>query len=78
MTNHAAALREAGEAYQQARDEAERIMSEPRDNLTRAARAAFAGGMKKSDILRAMGHVWSRTWLDKAVRGETPAANKAS
>lgn len=76
MTNHSAELRAAGEAYQQAREAAERIMAEPRDDLTSKARAAYAAGMKKADILRSMGHVWSRTWLDQAVKGITPNADQ--
>lgn len=72
MTDHTTALKRAGEAYQHARDEAERIMSTPREDLTQAARDAYTAGMKKADILRAMGHVWSRTWLDTAVSDIDP------
>lgn len=78
MTNHATALKKAGEAYQQAREEAERIMAGPRDDLTQKARAAYADGMKKADILRSMGHVWSRTWLDQAVKDISSKATDAS
>jgi hypothetical protein len=77
MTDHTAKLREAGEAYQQARDQAEQIMSKPRDTLTQHARAAYAAGVKKADILRAIGHVWSRTWLDQAVKDITPRAGQS-
>lgn len=76
MTDHTSELRQAGEAYQRARDEAERIMAGPRDDLTQKARAAFGAGMKKADILRAMGHVWSRTWLDQAVKGAAPKTDR--
>jgi hypothetical protein len=68
MTDHAANLRTAGEAYQQARQQAEQIMIPPRDNLTAAVQAAYKGGMKKADILRSMGHVWSGTWLDRILK----------
>ncbi|MEU0078459.1 hypothetical protein ABZY58_11235 [Micromonospora tulbaghiae] len=76
MTDHTAELRAAGEDYSQAREEAERIMAGPRDKLTQKARAAYAAGMKKADILRAMGHVWSRTWLDQAVKGINPNTDR--
>ncbi|MFY1595553.1 hypothetical protein [Micromonospora sp. WMMD737] len=68
MTDHEARLRERGEAYQRARDEAERIIAEPRDELVQAARDAYADGVKKAVIQRWMGHVWSDTWIDKILK----------
>lgn len=68
MTDHIKRLREAGEAYQRAREEAEKLLAGPRDELVRAARAAYADNMKKAAILRGMGHVWSDTWLDRILK----------
>jgi hypothetical protein len=76
MTDHLAELKEAGEAYQQARVEADRIMASPREKLTEKARAAYANGTKKADILRTIGHVWSNTWLDKVLEGIEPPGGK--
>ena len=53
--------------YQRAQDAAEAARAE----LTEATKAAFAGGMRKAEILRAIDHVWSREWLDQ-VLGRTP------
>ncbi|WBB94118.1 hypothetical protein [Verrucosispora sp. WMMC514] len=69
MTNHEQRLRERGEAYQRAREEADRIIAGPRDELVAAAREAYADGVKKASIHRWMGHVWSDTWIDKILKG---------
>lgn len=76
MTDHAHALQLAGANYKRAREEADRLMAVPRENLTRDVRAAFAAGMRKADILRAIDHVWSRQWLDDTVRDLAPTAPK--
>jgi hypothetical protein len=76
MTDHLAELQEAGEAYQQARAEADRIMKTPREVLTEKARIAYANGAKKADILRTIGHVWSNTWLDKVLEGIEPPGGR--
>lgn len=72
MTDHQARLRERGEAYQRAREEAERIVIAPRDQLVQAARDAYADGVKKATIRRWMGHVWSDTWIDKILADVEP------
>lgn len=72
MTDHQHRLRERGEAYQRARDEAERILAGPREELAAAVREAYADGVKKANILRWTGHVWSDTWLNKILAGITP------
>lgn len=76
MTDHLAELQEAGEAYQRARVEADRIMKQPREVLTEKARNAYANGAKKADILRTIGHVWSNTWLDKVLDGIEPPGGR--
>ncbi|MCX5066725.1 hypothetical protein OOJ91_12625 [Micromonospora lupini] len=69
MTDHQTRLREGGEAYQRAKEEAKRIVEEPRDKLADAARAAYADGVKKADILRWTGYAWSDTWLNTILAG---------
>lgn len=64
-TNH---LAQAAAAYSDARAEAERILTEPRSDLTAAVRDAYQDGMRKADILRAIDHIWSRQWLDDLLR----------
>ena len=76
MTDHLAELQEAGEAYQRARVEAERIMKQPREALTEKARTAYANGARKADILRAIGHVWSSTWLDSITEDIEPPGGR--
>ena len=60
-------LAEVASRYQQAQAVAEGMRVE----LTEATKAAYAGGMRKADILRAIHPVWSREWLDQ-VLGRTP------
>lgn len=72
MTDHATDLRTAGHAYKRARKRADDLMVKPREDLTRAVRVAYAGGMKKADILRAIDHAWSRQWVDDNTRDITP------
>jgi methanogenic corrinoid protein MtbC1 len=68
MTDHERALKEAADEYRQAKQRADKIMAGPRERLAQRVKAAYEADMKKADILRATGHVWSRTWLDQAVR----------
>lgn len=68
MTNHEQALKEAADDYRKAKDRADEIMKGPRERLAERMKDAYADKMKKADILRATGHVWSRTWLDQAVK----------
>lgn len=76
MTTHADELKRAGAAYKRARDRAEQTMKVPREDLTEKVRAAYADGMRKVDILRAIDHVWSRQWLDDTVRDIEPPAGR--
>lgn len=38
-----------------------------RTQLADAVRTAYAAGMRKADIIRAIDHVWSREWLDRVL-----------
>lgn len=64
-----AALARAAAKYRRAVKRAKEIQDEASDELAQAMRTAYRGGigMKKADILRATGHVWSRTWMDNAI-----------
>lgn len=73
---HADRLSAAGAAYKRAREKAEKIMAVPREDLTQKVREAYAAGMRKADILRAIEHTWSRQWLDDTVRDITPPGGK--
>ncbi len=78
MTDHTAALKAAAEEYRRKVERAKEIHRQA-DDVQRAAseqlaetmRAAYRDGTKKADILRATGHVWSRTWVDRAVKDGT-------
>jgi hypothetical protein len=70
MTDHENELREVGEAYRQAREQADAL----RDQLADLSRAAYKGGMGKAAIWRAMGHVWSDRWLDNVLKDVEPPA----
>jgi hypothetical protein len=69
-------LATAGAAYQRARDKAEQIMAEPRATLTEAVRAAYAAGVRKAAILRAIGDVWTRPWLDEVTKDIEPPGGR--
>ncbi|TDC34218.1 hypothetical protein E1211_17885 [Micromonospora sp. 15K316] len=68
MDKHRDALTRKGRAYVRAKERADKLVAGPRDELVQAAREAYADGMKKADILRAMGHAWSTTWLDTVLK----------
>jgi len=68
MTTDAAALKRAATKYRKAVERAEEIQRQASAELAEAVRDAYAGGLKKSEILRATDYVWSRTWLDNAIR----------
>lgn len=78
VTDHADELRKAGAAYKRARDKADQIMKAPREDLTATVRKAYANGVRKADILRAIDHVWSRQWLDDTVRDIEPPGGRAA
>lgn len=74
MTEHELALKKAVAAYRRANKRATDIQRKASAELAAAMRTAFEEGhMKKADILKATDHIWSRTWLDKALAeaGET-------
>lgn len=76
MTDPTSDLRKASAAYKRARDRSEKIMLEPREELTKLVRDAYAAGMRKSEILRAIDHVWSRQWVDDTVRDIDPPGGR--
>lgn len=68
MTDHNEALKKATAAYRRANKRATDIQKKASAELAAAMRAAFTEGhMRKADILKATDHIWSRTWLDKAI-----------
>ena len=80
MTDHVETLRSAADAYRLSMDrvkelqvEAVRVQREASDALADAIRSAYNDPsperrLRKSAILRATDHVWSRTWLDRALK----------
>ena len=82
MTDFTTALREAAAEYRRERErvkrlheEADEVQRQASDRLAAVVRAAFTEGkMRKAAIIRATDHVWSRTWVDNAIKaGEKPA-----
>lgn len=73
LAAHEKELKEVAAAYRRARTRAEQIMFEPRQRLAEAIRSAYGDDMRKSDILRATDHVWSRQWIDQTVKDEPPS-----
>jgi hypothetical protein len=67
---HEKELGEVADAYRQAKARADQIMSEPRQRLAEAVRAAYGDNVRKSEILKATDHVWSRQWIDQTVKPE--------
>lgn len=69
-TQEEAALAKAAAQYRKAVKRADEIREKASEDLAAAMRDAYADGqgMKKADILRATGHVWSRTWMDEALK----------
>jgi hypothetical protein len=70
---HERSLKEAAATYRKAKVRADQILAEPRQRLADAVRAAFSADLKKSEIIRAADHVWSRQWIDHTVKGDTAA-----
>lgn len=71
MTDHAEVLRRVAAYYRQAQKHAD----DRADELASAVRAAYHDPdqpMRKAEILRATGHVWSRTWLDEVLKKAGP------
>lgn len=71
MTDHIAAIREATDAYRQA----QAAMVEAQASLVQAMREAYAARFRKSEIMRATDHLWSRTWLDRTLDGPREPAH---
>jgi hypothetical protein len=69
-------LRRAVQRYRREIDRARRIHADASQEFSEAIRAAYNDGMKKADILRGIDHKWSRTWVDKAIRGDRPDAEQ--
>lgn len=67
---HEKTLREVAAAYRKAKARADQIMVDPRQRLADAIRTAYGDNVKKSDILKATDHVWSRQWIDQTVKPE--------
>lgn len=82
MTDHPAALKAATEEYRkevdraaELRKQANEVQKAASDVLATHIRAAFVDPerpMRKADIIRAIDHEWSRTWVDRACRGDEP------
>lgn len=70
MTDHATALKQAADKYRRAQKRADELVAEPRRELTEAMRAAYSDEIRIADILRYADHVWSRTWVEKAVKDD--------
>jgi hypothetical protein len=70
-----AALAAAVAEYRKEKKRAAEIERQASEKLANKIRKAYAagGGMKKADIIRAIDHEWSRTWVDRAIAG-TPDA----
>ena len=61
MADHVAELAKSARNYREVRVRSAAVKIE----LAEAVRTAYAHGMRKADILRAIDHVWSREWLDR-------------
>lgn len=70
MDERAQKLRRAVTKYRHELERARKIRETASKDLGDAVRNAYAEGMKKADILRGIDHEWSRTWVDKALKGE--------
>lgn len=68
MEDRSAALKKAASEYRRAVERARQVEKDASAKLAEQMREAYSAGMKKADILRATDHVWSRTWLDNALK----------
>lgn len=68
----AQALRRTTDRYRREKKRAADIERKASAELAEAIRTAYTGGMKKADIIRAIDHEWSRTWVDRACKGDEP------
>lgn len=71
-------LRKTTDRYRREKRRAAEIERKASSELADAVRAAYVGGMKKADIIRAIDHVWSRTWVDRACQEDRPADDAVS
>jgi hypothetical protein len=75
VTDYVQALREAAADYRrevdrakEIRKQADEVQRRASDQLAEVMRSAFTEGkLRKAAIIRASDHVWSRTWVDRAL-----------
>ncbi|WP_146605752.1 hypothetical protein [Micromonospora craterilacus] len=65
MTSHEAELRKRSKAYRRAEDQ----LAVRREELAAAVRAAYTDRVRKADIERWAGHVWTGTWINNILKG---------
>lgn len=86
MTDYLAALSAAADEYRrqierakEIRREADEVQRRASEQLAAEIRTAFHDGrIKKADIIRATGYVWSRTWVDRAIKTDNTEAPQSS
>ncbi len=71
VRDYATSLRKAVTQYRKEKKRAADIERRASEALAEEIRVAYdnGNGMKKADIIRAIDHEWSRTWVDKAIGG---------
>lgn len=79
MKDHSEALRAAADEYRreverakEIRRQSEEVQRQASDKLAAVMRAAYADKVKIAAIIRYADHVWSRTWVEKAVKPTAP------
>jgi hypothetical protein len=72
----AAELRRATLRYRRQKRRAAEIVRSASADFAATIRAAHDGGMKKSTIIKAIDNEWSRTWVDRACKGDGPDAEE--
>jgi hypothetical protein len=80
MTDQTERLKKAAAKYRRAKERAAEIERQASTELATEIRGAYADGkgMRKSEILRATDHVWSRTWLDQTLKTNEEGDNPSS
>lgn len=75
-TEPAAVLKQAVARYRKEKRRAAEIERQASEELAKKIKEAYAEGqgMKKADIIRAIDHEWSRTWVDRAIAGSPAPA----
>ncbi len=64
------ALVRAAAQFRRAVKRSEDIKKQANADLAAAIRTAYGQGMKKSEMLRVTGQVWSRTWIDNVLKSK--------